>query len=223
MTRHAGVVQTPRASAVVFHRIEFVRLRENRVLAILVSRDGHVQNKLLTLDFSMTNEELVHAANYLNELLREVPLEDLRARLQSELDQERALYDAMSAKALKLGFAAADIPRPDRVLIEGAGSLLETPEFADVEKMKALFRALDEKNKLLELLDRVQRAREMQIYIGAESEFSSAGDVTVIASPYGSADQILGTVGVIGPTRMNYQRIIPLVKFTAEVLSGVLR
>src|SRR6266852_248353 len=211
MTRHAGVVQTPRASAVVFHRIEFVRLRENRVLAILVSRDGHVQNKLLTLDFSMTNEELVHAANYLNELLREVPLEDLRARLQSELDQERALYDAMSAKALKLGFAAADIPRPDRVLIEGAGSLLETPEFAD------------EENKLLELLDRVQRAREMQIYIGAESEFSSAGDVTVIASPYGSADQILGTVGVIGPTRMYYQRIIPLVKFTAEVLSGVLR
>jgi heat-inducible transcriptional repressor len=223
MTRHAGVVQTPRASAVVFHRIEFVRLRENRVLAILVSRDGHVQNKLLSLDFSMTNEELVHAANYLNELLREVPLEDLRARLQSELEQERALYDDLAAKALKLGFAAADIPRPDRVLIEGAGSLLETPEFADVEKMKALFRVLDEKSKLLELLDRVQRAREMQIYIGAESEFSSAGDVTVIASPYGSADQILGTVGVIGPTRMNYQRIIPLVKFTAEVLSGVLR
>src|SRR5260370_40649502 len=88
LPRHAGGVQTPRASAVVFHRIEFVRLRESRVLAILVSRDGHVQNKLLTLDFSMTNEELVHAANYLNELLREVPLEDLRARLQSELDQE---------------------------------------------------------------------------------------------------------------------------------------
>jgi len=223
ITRHAGVVQTPRASGAVFQRIEFVRLRENRVLAILIGRDGQVQNKLVTLDFPLSNEELIRASNYLNELLREVPFENIRAKLQAELEQERALYDALAAKALRLGVAAADVPRPDRVLIEGAGSLLETPEFADVEKMKALFRALEEKNKLLELLDRVQRSREMQIFIGAESEFSSAGDVTVIASPYGSGDQVLGTVGVIGPTRMNYQRIIPLVKFTAEVLSGVLK
>lgn len=222
ITRHAGVVLTPRPSATVFHRIEFVRLREERVLAILVGQNGEVQNKLLTLDFTITADELVHSANYLNELLREVPLEDVRSRILVQMDQERALYDELMAKALKLGFAATDIHLTERVLIEGAGSFLEAPEFADIDRMRALFRALEEKHKLLELLDRVQRAGEMQIFIGAESDFSSAGEVSVIASPYGLQERVLGTVGVIGPTRMNYRRVIPLVRLTAQVLSRVL-
>jgi len=222
ITRHAGVVLTPRPSATVFHRIEFVRLREDRVLAILVGQNGQVQNKLLTLEFAITSEELVRAANYLNELLREVPLEDIRSRILAQMDQERSLYDALMAKALKLGFAATDIHPTERVLIEGAGSFLEAPEFADIDRMRALFRALEEKDKLLQLLDRVQRAGEMQIFIGAESEFSSAGEVSVIASPYGAQERLLGTVGVIGPTRMNYRRVIPLVRLTAQVLSRVL-
>jgi len=223
LTRHAGVVLTPRPSATVFHRIEFVRLRENRVLAILVSQNGQVQNKAFTVEFPVTPEDLVRAGNYLNELLRELPIEEVRGRIQSEMEQERAVYDALSSKALKLGAAATDLPSSERVFIEGTGSFLEAPEFADVERMRALFKALEEKHKLLALLDRVQRAREMQIYIGTESDFSSAGDVSVIASPYGAATgEVLGAVGVIGPTRMNYQRVIPLVNFTAQVLSRLL-
>jgi heat-inducible transcriptional repressor len=132
--------------------------------------------------------------------------------------QERAQYDALSAKALKLGIAATDVEVKERLLIEGAGSFLDAPEF-DVERMRAVFRSLEEKNTLLRLLERVQQAREMRIFIGAESEFSSAGEVSLIASPYGTREKVLGTVGVIGPTRMNYQRVIPLVNFTAQVLS----
>jgi heat-inducible transcriptional repressor len=225
LTRHAGVVLTPRAAATLLQRIEFVRLRENRVLAVLVGAGGHVQNKVLTVDFALTADELVRASNYLSELLREVPLERAHERIRGELEQAQALYNALTAKALKLGVAATEgegAPLGERVLIEGTGSFLESPEFADVERMRALFRALDEKNKLLALLDRVQRAREMQIFIGTESEFSSAPDVTLIASPYGTRDTVLGTVGVIGPTRMNYQRVIPLVNFTAQVLSRIL-
>jgi heat-inducible transcriptional repressor len=223
LSHHAGVVVTPRPSATVFERIEFVRLRDDRVLAILVGRAGQVQNKVVALDFPITADELVRAANYLNELLQQTSLEELRGRILSELEHERAQYDALASKALKLGAAATDLAAgSERMLIEGTGSFLDSPEFADVERMRALFRALDEKNKLLALLDRVQRAREMQIFIGAESDFSSAGDVSVIASPYGTGDQVLGTVGVIGPTRMNYQRIIPLVNFTAQVLSRLL-
>jgi heat-inducible transcriptional repressor len=222
ITKHAGVVLMPRPSALYFRRIEFVRLREDRLLAILVGQNGQVQNKLVTIDFAVSPGELVQASNYLNELLKEVPIDEARARIQAEMEQERALYDALAAKALKLGFAATDIHSGERMLIEGAGSFLEMPEFADIERMRALFRALDEKNKLLNLLDRVQRANEMQIFIGAESDFSSAGEVSVIASPYGTHEQVLGTVGVIGPTRMDYQRVIPLVKLTAEVLSRVL-
>ncbi|MDY7227738.1 heat-inducible transcriptional repressor HrcA [Hyalangium rubrum] len=224
LTRHASVVLTPRPEATVFHRIEFVRLRENRVLAVLVGHNGQVQNKVITVEFPFTSDELLKASNYLSELLREVPLEEARERIRQEMDQEQALYNALTAKALKLGAAATDLqtPESERVLIEGTGSFLEQPEFADVERMRSLFRKLDEKHKLLQLLDRVQRAREMQIFIGAESEFSAAGELTVIASPYGSREQVLGSVGVIGPTRMNYQRVIPLVNFTAQVLSRVL-
>ncbi len=219
LTRHAGVVVTPRPEAAVFHRVEFVRLRENRVLAVLVGQNGQVHNKLLTVDFPFTSDELLKASNYLSELLHEVTLEEARERIRAELERDQALYNALTAKALKLGAAATELHTGERVLIEGTGSFLEQPEFADVERMRALFKALGEKHKLLSLLDRVHRARELQIFIGTESEFSSAGDVSVIASPYGSREQVLGTVGVIGPTRMNYQRVIPLVNFTAQALS----
>ncbi len=222
LTHHAGVVLVPRPSAVVLERIEFVRLKENRVLAVLVGHNGEVHNKALTVDVPLTSEDLIRAGNYLNQLLREVSFERLRERILLEMAQEQAQYDRLQEKALKLGAAATDVDTSERVLIEGTTSLLEMPEFADVERMKALFRALEEKHQLLELLDRVQRGKEMRIFIGTESSFSSAGDVTVIASPYGAEERVLGAVGVIGPTRMNYQRVIPLVNFTAATLSKVL-
>jgi heat-inducible transcriptional repressor len=225
LSHHAGVVLIPRPSAGLIQRIEFVRLSDDRALAILVGQGGQVQNKLLQLDRPVTSEDLLHATNYLNELLGSATtIEDVRSRILQELENQRMQYDELSARALKLGAAATDVSSAERVVIEGQGSFLEAPEFADdVRRMRALFKALDEKHKLLSLLDRVQRAREMQIFIGAESEFGSQGDVTVIASPYGTKDQVLGTVGVIGPTRLNYQRVIPLVNFTARVLSRVLK
>lgn len=224
LSRHAGVVLIPRASAGLLQRIEFVRLRDDKVLAILISQGGQVQNKLLPVDFPVTGEELVQAASYLSELFQQgVAIEEVRGRILQEMDSERGQYDVLVQKALKLGAAATDVPSTERVVLEGTGSFLDQKEFADdVKRMKVLFRAFDEKQKLLQLLDRVQRTREMQIFIGAESEFSSQGDVTVIASPYGPADSVLGTVGVIGPTRMNYEHVIPLVNFTAQVLTRVL-
>jgi heat-inducible transcriptional repressor len=224
LTQHATVVLTPRASALTVKRIEFVRLRDDKVLAILVGPQGQVQNKLLSVDVPLRAEDLAAAANYLNALLGDgVAIEDVRGRILQELDAERVQYDALATRALKLGAAATDLTAPERVLLEGTHSFLETPGFGDdIQRMKTLFKALDDKHKLLQLLDRVQRAREMQIFIGAESDFSSQGDVSVIATPYGNADHVLGTLGVIGPTRMDYQRIIPLVSFTAQVLSRAL-
>lgn len=224
LSRHAGVVLIPRPSAVTLQRIEFVRLSDERALAILVGSGGQVQNKLVSLDRPLSAEALQRASNYLNELFRSATsIEDVRGRILQELDAERHQYDDLAARALRLGAQATDVSSAERVVIEGQGSFLEAPEFAeDVRRMKALFKALDEKHKLLSLLDRVQRAREMQIFIGAESEFGSQGDVTLIASPYGTGEQVLGTVGVIGPTRLDYQRVIPLVNFTARVLSRAL-
>jgi heat-inducible transcriptional repressor len=224
LSHHAGIVLIPRPSAATLTRIEFVRLKEEKVLAILVSSGGHVQNKLISVEFKVSAEELIAAANYLNELFQQgISIEEVRGRILQELDSERAQYDALIARALKLGAAATDVSSSERLVVEGAGSFLEQPEFVeDVRRMRTLFRALDDKHKLLQLLDRVQRAREMQIFIGAESEFSAQGDVSVIVSPYGPSSAVVGTVGVIGPTRMNYQRVIPLVNFTAQVLSRAL-
>jgi heat-inducible transcriptional repressor len=217
-------VLIPRPSAATLTRIEFVRLKGDKVLAILVSSGGQVQNKLLSVDFPVTADELVAAAGYLNEILRQgLAIEEVRGRILQELDSERAQYDVLAARALQLGAAATDVSSNERLVVEGTGSFLEQPEFTDdVRRMRSLFRALDEKHKLLQLLDRVQRAREMQIFIGAESEFSAQGDVSVIVSPYGPSEAVVGTVGVIGPTRMNYSRVIPLVNFTAQVLSRAL-
>src|SRR5215831_8020539 len=223
LTRHAGVVVTPRPTSGTFHRIEFVRLREGRVLAILVDQAGQVHNRPVALDFEMSQEELVRASNYLSELLERLPLEQVRGRIEQELAQDQAAYDQLVAKALKLGLLATGLPPTEKVFIEGTGSFLEAPEFADIERMKALFRTLEEKTRLVALLDRVQRAREMQIFIGHESDLSPGGDVSLVATPYGPADRSLGTVGIIGPTRMNYQRVIPLVQFTAQVLSSALK
>jgi heat-inducible transcriptional repressor len=223
LTRHAGVVVTPRPTSGTFHRIEFVRLREGRLLAILVDQDGQVHNRPVALDFEMSQEELVRASNYLSELLERLPLEQVRGRIEQELAQDQAAYDQLVAKALKLGLLATGLPPTEKVFIEGTGSFLEAPEFADIERMKALFRTLEEKTRLMSLLDRVQRAREMQIFIGHESDLSPGGEVSLVATPYGPADRSLGTVGVIGPTRMNYQRVIPLVQFTAQVLSSALK
>ncbi|MBX7100350.1 MAG: heat-inducible transcriptional repressor HrcA [Myxococcaceae bacterium] len=224
LSHHASVVLTPRPSSLVLSRVELVRLRDDRVLAILVGQGGQVQNKLVQVDYPLSAEELIRATNYLNELLAEgIPLDDVRGRILSELEQERSRYDELVRKALTLGAAATDVSFNERVLIEGTGTFLEAPELVtDVKRMRALFKALDDKHKLLSLLDRVQRGREMQIFIGAESEFSSQGDVAVIATPYGHGDSVVGTVGVIGPTRMNYQRVIPLVNLTAQVLSRAL-
>ncbi len=225
LSHHAGVVLIPRPSAGTLTRIELLRLGDDRALAILVGAGGKVQNKLLALDAPASQDELTRAANYLNELLKQTAtIEEVRSRILQELDAQRMQYDELTARALKLGAQATDVSSAERVVIEGTGSFLDSREFADdVRRMRALFKELDDKHRLLALLDRVQRAREMQIFIGAESEFGSHGDVTLIATPWTADGEVLGTVGVIGPTRLDYQRVIPLVNFTAKVLSRVLK
>ncbi len=225
LSQHAAVVLMPAPSAVMLSRIHFVRLKEQRVVAVLMGTEGQVHNKLIELDFNLSAEELVHASNYLNQMFGEgVAVEAVRTRILAAMDDERSQYDALAQKALRLGAAATNISVNERILIEGQASFLETKEFADdVSRMRSLFRAFDEKQKLLQLLDRIQRAKEMQIYIGAESEFSAQGEVSVIATPIGMGDSVFATVGVIGPTRMDYQRVIPLVKFTAHAISAALK
>jgi heat-inducible transcriptional repressor len=231
LSHHAGVVTTPRPKADPVRHLEFVRLRENRVLAVFVSAAGIVTNKLVQLEFAMEPSELERAANYLNEKLQaaqEGPeaatvLAELRERILGDMRADQSALANLLQKALALAEQTfSEGPAPERVLAHGEESFLDAPEFADVQKARALLRAFAEKDRILRVLDRVLSSQEVQIFIGAESEFASVPDVSVVAAPYGRGDAVLGALAVVGPTRMNYARVIPLVDLTAKQISRAL-
>jgi heat-inducible transcriptional repressor len=225
LSHFAGVVALNRPTQVTLKRVEFVALREGRVLAILVDQAETVINKLVTVDFPVTQEDLTRIANYLNEIVSDVPLEAIPGRIQAELERERTEYDQLAQRALELGgktFAETAVAVKERVLIEGETSFLDRPDFADVERMKALLRSFEEKSKLLALMSRVIAARQAQIFIGSESEFCAPAALSVVAAPYRVGNEIIGTLGVIGPTRMHYDRVVSIVDYTARAVSRLL-
>lgn len=226
LSHHAGVVTTPRPTADPIRQLEFVRLRENRVLAVFVSSAGIVTNKLVQLESPIDPADLERAANYLNEKLQrvgEAGLAHLRERILEDMRADQSALHELLGKALLLAeqtFGAP--PEVGRVLVDGEASFLDAPEFSDVQKARLLLRAFAEKDRILRVLDRVLASQEVQIFIGAESEFAAVADVSVIAAPYGRGEHVLGTLAVVGPTRMNYARVIPLVDLTARQLSRAL-
>jgi len=224
LSQHAGVVSTPRPISDPTRHLEFVRLRENRVLAVFVSQAGIVTNKLVQLDAPLAARELEAAAAYLNAKLEATPLAELREAILADMRADESALRDLMAKALRL--AEWMLPAPasatGTVIVDGEESFLDAPEFADVGKARALLRAFAEKDRILRVLDRVLQARDVQIFIGAESELASVPDVSVVAAPYGPEGRVLGALAVIGPTRMNYARVIPLVDLTAREISRAL-
>ncbi len=218
LSRHAGVVATPRPTPTRLRQIDLLRIRGDRILAVLVTPEGLVHNKLLQVDFDASAEELLQATQTLNQLLHGATVDEVRERLTRELGEGRDAYDRFLDKALGLVERALSEVAPMDVIVSGQSSLLSSPDL-DLDRARALFAALEEKKRLLKILEQAASAGELQIYIGAESEL---GDVVVVASPYGVEGQVLGTVGVIGPTRMDYAKVIPLVEFTAKTVSRVL-
>ncbi len=228
LSHHAGVVTTPAPSADPVRQVEFVRLRENRVLAVFVSGAGIVTNKLVQLEFPMEVAELEQAANYLNEKLRTAAdaagtLAALRERILEDMRAVHSDLQSLLAKALVLAEQSFAGAQPEeRVFVEGESSFLDAPEFSEVQKARTLLRTFAEKDRILRVLDRVLRAQEVQIFIGAESEFAGLADVSVVAAPYVRGASVLGTLAVVGPTRMDYARVIPLVETTAREISRAL-
>jgi heat-inducible transcriptional repressor len=214
------VVQAPRPENDAVQHLEFLRLREGQLLAVLETASGQVQNKLVPVDFPIDPGELEHINNYLNELTRGLTLEQLRVRLLEEIVSDRATHDALVARALKLASAAVPAEAPAEVLVDGQSNLLAGE--ADLERAKTLLRTLEEKDLLVRLLDRTLTAPGICVFIGAEANLADLTDVSVVAAPYGTEGRPLGTIGVIGPARMNYSRVIPLVDFTAEMIGEAL-
>lgn len=221
----AGVVVSPVREAGVKH-VEFVALSPDQALAILVADDGAVENRLMPLAPGVTPATLQEASNFLNGRLRGRRLDEARREMRAELIAARAELDDTAARLVEDGLAAwSGGPERDRALIvRGRANLLQDREaLADLERVRILFDDLEQKEQLIGLLDGVDAAQGVKIFIGAETRLFSLSGSSVVAAPYMSGRQrVLGAIGVIGPTRLNYARVIPLVDYTARVLGRML-
>ena len=222
LTRFAGVVMTPRRRTAAYRHIEFVHLSERRILLIIVTPEGDVQNRILATDRAYSPSELVEAANFLNQNYAGLTFDEIKARIQDELKKLREDMIQLMTRALDAGSEAA-AEAGDAYVLSGEGNLLNVQDLSsNVQSLRKLFEMFEQKTNLLQLLDVSSRAQGVQIFIGGESGLVPLDECSVVTAPYKVDGQVVGTVGVIGPTRMAYERVIPIVDITARLLSSAL-
>ena len=223
-TQLAGVVTLPRARQASVTQMEFVGLSENRVLVVLVFNDREVQNRIIQLERHYSADELKRASNYLNEQFRGRSLRQVREELLRQLSEARAHMNQIMLDAIAVAQQVFDAGSEDKVeyVIKGETNLMGVAELTNVEKLRRLFEAFNEKRDFLHLLDQSLKAEGVQIFIGHESGYRILDDCSVVTAPYGVRDAVVGVLGVIGPTRMAYERVIPIVDMTAKLLGAAL-
>lgn len=222
LTQFAGVVMTPRRRALAFRQIEFLRLSEKRVLLIVVTPDGDVQNRVLFTERDYSPAELVSAANYINQNYAGHNFEDVRQRLQQELHEIKQDMVQLMNTALEAGNRALEESNEPYV-ISGERNLLTAQDLShDLRRLRQLFELFEHKTTLLQILDLSLRGQGVQVFIGGESGVYAPDDVSVVTAPYKVDGEVVGTVGVIGPSRMAYDRVVPVVDVTAKLLSSAL-
>jgi heat-inducible transcriptional repressor len=221
-SHYLGIVWTPRMSSVVLKHIEFVKLRRYLVLTILVSTTGLIHNRIIEVEEDFSQSELDHLSDYLNSFLEGLTLHQVREKLLEQMKGAKNAYDRLLEQALKLGEKAFSSLDDTDVFIEGKTNILNEPEFSNVSRMTDLFRTFEEKAIMIKLLDKFLDPKGVQIAIGSESEVQEMETCSVVTSTYGCGGEVLGVLGVIGPRRMNYSRVIPLVGYTAKLLTEIL-
>ena len=227
LSRCAGLVVTAKGDAALKH-VEFVAIAPARALVIMVSEDGQVENRIIDTPSGLPVSALAEASNYLNARLRGRTIEAARSEILAELDSERAELDTLTAKVVAEGLATLASPAgaaEEKVLIvRGASHLLDTVEAqADIERVRSLFDDIERKNDLIRLLELAREGDGVRIFIGSENRLFSLSGSSIIAAPYANAaGKVVGVIGVLGPTRLNYGRIIPMVDHTAKVIGRLL-
>src|ERR1700739_2035383 len=223
-TRLAGVVTLPRTRAASIPQIEFVALSENRVLVVLVFNDREVQNRIIQLERRYSPDELKRASNYLSEQFRGRTLREARQEILRQLSETHAHLNQIMLDAISVAQQVFDAGGEGKLeyVIKGETNLMGVAELTSVEKLRRLFEAFNEKRDFLHLLDHSLRAEGVQIFIGHESGYQILDDCSVVTAPYAEGDAVVGVLGVIGPTRMAYERVIPIVDMTAKLLGAAL-
>ena len=222
LTNFAGIVMTPRRRALSFRQIEFLRLSEKRMLLIVVTPDGDVLNRILFTDRDYRPAELVSVANYLNQNYSGHSFEDIRQRVHEELSEIRQDMMGLMSAALEASSKAV-AEGNEQYVISGERNLLAVRDLSqDMSRMRQLFELFEYKTSLVQILDLSLRGEGVQIFIGGEAGVSAPDAVSVVTAPYTVSGEVVGTVGVIGPTRMAYDRVVPIVDVTAKLLSSAL-
>ncbi len=219
LSQFVGVVMAPRRSS-VFRHIEFLSLSEHRVLVIIVSPDGEVQNRIIQTQANFTQSQLVEAANFLNSHYAGLTIEAVRERLKTELEALRGEIADLMKQAVDIG---AQPDGQDEVVVAGERNLLSVSEFSsDLGNLRRLFDMFEQKTQLVRLLDVSTQAEGVRIYIGGESQVVPFEALSIVTAPYEVDGQVVGTLGVIGPQRMPYDRMIQIVDVTAKLVSNAL-
>ncbi len=224
ITHMAGVVMMPRQERVVIRELQFVPLSERRLLAILVTSQGEVLNRVVETERAFERPELERASRFINEHYAGLDLETIQKRLVDELEAHRRDLDRLMAEALTVANRALQVEEgEDDFVVTGQTNLMDFDELARLDRIKELFEAFAEKQQILHLLERCVRGRGVQLYIGEESGYGPLEPCSLVTAPYKVDDQVVGVLGVIGPTRMAYDRVIPLVDVTARLLGAALK
>jgi heat-inducible transcriptional repressor len=227
ISKNIGIVISPPISSVALKHLQFVKLSDNRILVILVSRSGIVQNRVIHYAEEITQTELDQAARYIVENFKDKTLFEIRSQILKLIQLERALYDKFTQRIITLStqtFSVTENRLDADVYLDGASNLIKAPEFSDINKMKLLFETIEEKSRLAALISRCIEGdmQEVRITIGAENALQGIEDCTLIASPYTVDEKTHGSLGILGPTRMEYARAISLVDYVARLFGRVL-
>ncbi|WP_297324906.1 heat-inducible transcriptional repressor HrcA [Nitrosomonas sp.] len=220
LTHFAGVVITPKRKGAVFRYVEFMALSEKRILLIIVTPEGDVQNRIIFTDKPYSQSDLIEAGNFINQHYAGCTLDEIRSRLDGELKQLRSEMISLMSAAIEVGGNAVN-ESSEAVVLAGERNLLQVHDLAEnLISLKELFELFERKTKLLQLLELSRQAHGVKIFIGGEADVASLEEFSVVTAPYEIEGEIVGTVGVIGPRRMAYERIIPIVDITAKLLSS---
>ena len=220
LAHQASVVVVSSPEQQVLRSVSLMRAGVERILLVTVMRGGWVQHRLIEGEPDLTGDELEKIGAYLNEMAEGRTLLQLRTRILAELGKEKARYDRVMGRALTMGARALADTSPGEVFIEGRANILEQPEFAeDVHRLKRILRAFEEKSVIFRLLDRAMESRAIQVSVGLENTVEELPDISVVASGYRQGVSSVGSIGLIGPVRMDYSRVIPLVEYAASLLT----
>ncbi|MFQ5455111.1 MAG: heat-inducible transcriptional repressor HrcA [Nitrospirota bacterium] len=222
MSNYAAVVVSPKFSGAILKHIEFIRLRVRIILMVIVSDDGFIKKGIIEFEEDFTQDELEDISSYLNNRFVGLTLKEIKKEIFSQIKEEVVHYDSFLNNALKLGREAVNTTQENELFIEGTSNFLDFFDFSEIDKLKSFLKGIEERYFILNLLDRCIGAEGIQVFIGSENILPWVEDCSMVLCNYKRDNEPIGTLGIIGPMRMEYYRVIPLVDYTANILSEII-